>query len=89
MIFQNLDRLESTIGGDIIPQAKITYQVEVLSEFNLFIKTLINSMVENFTHAENSKILKVLDKWNFGSKFWIIYKNYISSIYKFNCNPTV
>ena len=38
MIFQNLDRLESTIGGDIIPQAKITFQVEVLSEFNLFIK---------------------------------------------------
>ena len=42
MIFQNLDRLESTIGGDIIPQAKITFQVEVLSEFNLFIKNNIN-----------------------------------------------
>ena len=70
MIFQNLDRLESTIGGDIIPQAKITFQVEVLSEFNLFLKKiLINSMVENFTHAENSKILKVLYEWNFGLKF--------------------
>ena len=41
MIFQILDRLESSIGGDIIPQAKITNQVEVLSEFNLLIKTLI------------------------------------------------
>ena len=37
MIFQNLDRLESTIGGDIIPQAKITYQVEVLSEFKFYL----------------------------------------------------
>ena len=52
MIFQNLDRLESTIGGDIIPQAKITYQVEVLSHFNLFIKTIsINKLVALFTHA--------------------------------------
>lgn len=38
MIFENLDRLESSIGGDIIPQAKITYQVEVLNDINLFIK---------------------------------------------------
>ena len=38
MIFENLDRLESNLGGDIIPQAKITYQGEVLSNFNLLIK---------------------------------------------------
>ena len=63
MIFQNLDRLESTIGGDIIPQAKITYQVEVLSDFNLFIKTIsINKLVALFTHARKSKIHKVLDE---------------------------
>ena len=74
MIFQNLDRLESTIGGDIIPQAKITYQVEVLSDFNLFIKTIsINKLVALFTHANNSKIHKVLDEWNFDSKILSLY----------------
>ena len=74
MIFQNLDRLESTIGGDIIPQAKITYQVEVLSDFNLFIKTIsINKLLALFTHAKSSKIHKVLDKWNFDSKILSLY----------------
>ena len=63
MIFQILDRSESSIGGDIIPQAKITNQVEVLSDFNLFIKTIsINKLVALFTHAKNFKIHKVLDE---------------------------
>ena len=74
MIFQNLDRLESTIGGDIIPQAKITYQVEVLSDLNLFIKTIsINKLVTLFTHSKNFKIHKVLDERNFDSKILNLY----------------
>ena len=60
MIFENLDRLESSLGGDIIPQAKITYQVEVLSNFNLLIKyklPLTDGTVIDFwnTHIKKSE----------------------------------